>query len=109
MNGANGGGSSSLTAKLPEEYCPGCAQERPEEFEFIRQAEERGAIVFTAFCVRHAVEFLREQAGFLSPRECNGWVVCEVARGPAAGQVWRSTQACVPASGMKFRAEGRAS
>lgn len=83
---------------LPAEYCPACASERPEEFAFIRDAEERGCIVFTAFCGRHAVEFIREQAGFLSPRERDGRVVCEFA-----GQVWSGK--CLPRSGMQFREE----
>lgn len=45
---------------LPDEYCPGCAKERPADFEFIFAAEREGAIIFTAPCPRHALTYVKE-------------------------------------------------
>lgn len=43
--------------RLPTEYCPWCATERPEDFRFIAEAEARGAIIGTGQCPKHARRF----------------------------------------------------
>lgn len=86
---------------LPEEYCPFCANERPDEFRFIREAEERGAIVFTGHCARHLIMFLNSQPGLTNARLESGKVLVDfVASSNRVGE-WEAE--ILPESGMKWR------
>lgn len=87
---------SKTVRHLPEKYCPACAAERPEEFEFIRNAEDEGAIIFTGQCPKHALEFFAAQAGIVNARIEDGRLACQIG-----GRTFGGAE-LLPASGMKF-------